>query len=321
MGCNYPIKAYRIRYVWDNKVVGYSVVFDDRKGDVVAELSLPCGQCDGCRLERSRQWALRCMHEAKMHEQNCVITLTYNDEHMPYYQDLVYEDFQKFMKRLRKRYGGYLPSKRHQGPIRKIRFFMCGEYGEDKGRPHYHACIFGLDFDDKIYFKNTPAGSKLFISKELQSLWSDENRSPIGFATIGELNFDSAGYIARYVMKKDYGKTYEYDMVDVETGELYTREKEFTRMSLKPGIGTAFYNKYYEDMFPHDVCVLNGIEMKPPRYYMLKLKKSDPDLYEEIQYGRARKALEHSEDNTEERRLIKEKVLKQKVKLLKRELN
>ena len=85
------------------------VVFTDNlaRNDVIRRLSLPCGRCVGCRLERSRQWAVRCMHEASMHMFNSFVTLTY-DDHLPEYNSLNYKHFQDFMKRLRKSHNGVL---------------------------------------------------------------------------------------------------------------------------------------------------------------------------------------------------------------------
>jgi len=315
MACNYPIPAY--------KLSNGEIVFEERKGDVRQVLRLPCGQCDGCRLERSRQWAMRCMHEAQMHEQNCFITLTYNDDHLPFDNSLDYTDFQKFMKRLRKKFS-YKVKRGQQGPIgfRPIKFFMCGEYGDELGRPHFHACIFGIDFDDRVYFKSSASGSKLYTSQSLQNLWSDKGGYPIGHVTVGDVSFASAGYVARYIMKKRLGRTgREYKSIDMETGEVIDKQPEFARMSLRQGIGHSFYKKWKTDIYPEDICVVNGVAQKPPKYYAKKLKEEDPELYEEIQYQKHRRAMKNSKDNTEERLLAKEKVLKSKIKFLKREIH
>lgn len=303
MPCNYPIQAYRLS--------NGAVVFDTKKGnDVIGYLKIPCGQCTGCRIERARQWAVRCVHEAYMHERNCFITLTYNDEHIPDNGELDYSEFQRFMKRLRKRIKV------------KIKFFMCGEYGEKNGRPHFHACIFGFDFDDRIYLKTSPAGSKVYTSKTLESLWTDKDGNPIGFVTVGDVNFNTASYVARYVLKKKYGKGMDYDLevIDIETGEVSQKNPQFTRMSLREGIGASFYRKYKEDIFPHDYVVIEGKKMKPPRYYTKKLAEEDGFIYDDVIYNRELKAKEHSEDNTEKRLLDKEEVLKSQLKFFKREL-
>lgn len=312
MACNYPIQAYRLK--------SGEIVFDTKKGyDIITYLKVPCGQCVGCRLERARQWAVRCTHEASLYDQNCFITLTYNDAHLPIHGDLVYDEFQRFMKRLRKKFGGYLPTRHHQGPIRKIRFFMCGEYGEDHRRPHFHACIFNLDFDDRVYHKTSPSGSKIFTSVQLQNLWSDKSGNPIGYATIGNVSFDSAGYVARYCMKKSKETDPRYNAIDLETGEIYKLQREFVRMSLKPGIGTGFYKKWKSDIFPHDHCVIRGYPQKPPRFYTKKLKDEDPMMHEDLMAIRESRALARASDNIQERLEVKEVVLIAKTRSLKRE--
>lgn len=299
MGCNYPVRAYRLN---SGEVVWHLKNGNDHRAD----LMIPCGQCLGCKLERSRQWAIRVMHEASQHELNCFVTLTYDDKHLPDLNSLDYPAFQLFMKRLRKKYSG-----------RKIKFYMCGEYGgQGTERPHYHACLFGHNFDDLVPFKITKAGSKIYTSAKLASLW------PYGFSTVGEVTFESAAYTARYIMKKQQGKEglKNYEEIDRETGEVNYREREFTRMSLKPGIGATWYDKYKSDVYPHDRCVVNGKAVKPPKYYHRRLKEQDPGLHEEINFRREERAGEHREDNTEERLEVKERVLLAKLNLLKREL-
>ena len=131
MPCFCPLEGWRSK---DRSSTGKrKIVFNPRDALRDMPVTVPCGQCIGCRLERSRQWAVRCIHEASLHEDNCFITLTYDDAHLPTDLSLNVSHFQKFMKRLRKRFG--------EG----IRFFHCGEYGENFGRPHYHACLFTSD--------------------------------------------------------------------------------------------------------------------------------------------------------------------------------
>ena len=212
-------------------------------------LALPCGKCIGCRLDRSRQWAMRCMHEAQMHDKNCFITLTYDEDNIPHGRTLVKSDFQKFMKRLRKKFG-------------KVRYYMCGEYGENFGRPHYHACLFGFDFDDKLLWKRV-GKNNVYISESLQKLW------PFGFSTIGAMSFESAAYVARYVMKKRTGKMADvhYQFLYPETGELIKRLPEYNDMSRNPGIAKEWFDKFYKDVYPSDEVIVNGKRCKPPRYY------------------------------------------------------
>lgn len=285
-----------------------------RRQDAINEFKLPCGGCEGCLLERSRQWAVRCMHEAQLWEKNCFITLTYEDP--PPWNSLVHSDFQKFMKRLRKRFKGdkELVDDRTGKSSRPIRFYMAGEYGSVRGRPHYHACIFNFAFEDLKFLRRTNSGSDLYRSAQLESLW------PYGFSSVGDVTFESAAYVARYVMKKQNQDIDVHAPVDLETGEVIQRLPEYNRMSLKPGIGANFLDKYKSDVFPNDYVVVNGHKAKPPRYYFKRLQQQDPDLYEQVEYSRAMKGLESCEENTVERLGARQKVLQAKLKQLQRNL-
>jgi hypothetical protein len=298
MACYYPISAYQC--------ADGSIVFSERKRfDTVKSLSLPCGQCIGCRLERSRQWAMRCMHEAQLHQHNCFITLTYDDAHLPSDKSLHYKDYQLFVKRLRKKFGNT-----------KIRYYMAGEYGENFGRPHFHACLFGIDFHDKKLWKRTPSGSLIYRSADLETLW------PFGYSSIGDVNFESAAYVARYIMKKVTGKGQDnhYTETDQETGEITKRKPEFNKMSLKPGIGYEWYKKYTSDVYPHDYVVIRGKKVKPPKYYDKNYKNDYPYEFDEILYKRETSAKLNYADNTIERLAVKEKVAQAKLQKLKRNL-
>lgn len=298
MACYHPISAYQC--------ADGSIVFQERKRfDTVKSLNLPCGQCIGCRLERSRQWAMRCMHEAQLHEHNCFITLTYDDTHLPSDKSLDYRDFQLFVKRLRKKFGNA-----------KIRYYMAGEYGENFGRPHFHACIFGHDFHDKKLWKRTPSGSLIYRSPDLEALW------PFGYSSIGDVNFESAAYVARYIMKKITGKgaSEHYTELDEETGEIIKRKPEFNKMSLKPGIGYEWYKKYRSDVYPHDYVVIRGQKVKPPKFYDKKYKNDYPYEFDELLYQREKRAKLNFADNIPERLAVKEQVTQAKLQKLKRNL-
>lgn len=283
MPCYYPLTAYQD--------ANGTVVFVERGAhDFVRTLQLPCGQCVGCRLERSRQWAVRCVHEAQLHRENSFITLTYRD--MPENASLSYRDFQLFMKRLRK--NG------HQG----ARFFMCGEYGDDFGRPHFHACLFNCGFADKELHMTTGSGMRIYRSKELEKLWT------LGFSSIGDVTFQSAAYVARYVMKKITGE---------DALEHYgKRVAEFCHMSLKPGIGAGWIDRYMTDVYPEGFVVVNGVKIRPPKYYDKKIKKRDDDEWARQVMMREKRAHETFADNTEERLEVKRKVTIAKIGFLKR---
>lgn len=257
MPCYHPMPAVRMS--------DGSVKFISRnKRGVEGSLELPCGQCIGCRLERSRQWAIRCLHEASLHESNAFITLTYDESNLPPGGTLVYRDFQLFMKRLRKVAG-------------KVTFYVGGEYGEDLSRPHFHACIFGYDFPDKVYLKKASDGSKLFTSKLLEKLW------PAGMSCTGNVTFASAAYIARYCVQKvngDGAKSH-YETV-TEDGEVIQRLPEFNHMSLKPAIGKRWLERFQSDVYPRDYVVVNGVRCKPPAYYDTLFEKENPGVFSEL---------------------------------------
>ncbi|AXL15558.1 replication initiator protein [Microviridae sp.] len=305
MPCFSPLQAWRTS---KGEIVFW------RRQDAINEFKLPCGGCEGCLLERSRQWAVRCMHEAQLWEKNCFITLTYEDP--PPWNSLVHSDFQKFMKRLRKRFKGdrELVDDRTGKSSHPIRFYMAGEYGSARGRPHYHACIFNFAFEDLKFLRRTNSGSDLYRSAQLESLW------PHGYSSVGDVTFESAAYVARYVMKKQNQEIDVHAPVDLETGEVIQRLPEYNRMSLKPGIGANFVDKYKSDVFPNDYVVVNGHKAKPPRYYFKRLEQQDPDLYEQVEYSRAMKGLESCEENTVERLGARQKVLQAKLKQLQRNL-
>lgn len=293
MTCFHPIPAWQTE--------GGDVVFVER-GRIARSFSVPCGRCIGCRLARSKEWAVRCMHEAQMHKASCFITLTYNDEHVS--TSLDYRDFQLFMKRLRKTHG-------------PVRFFMSGEYGEQFSRPHFHACLFGIDFShDRLLFKRSGSGENIFTSKSLESLW------PYGFSSVGDVTFESAAYIARYVVKKVSGPPAEahYTSFDIRTGEIVQKTPEFGRMSLRPGLGMAWIRRYYDDVISQGAVVVNGSRMKIPKYYMDFLSTVAPFDVCEIENDSIHYALKHEDESTDARLTTREAVARARVTFKKRTL-
>lgn len=246
MPCYKPFPAYRDRG-------GEGISF--KHTEDADEIRLPCGQCIGCRLERSRQWAVRMMHESQMHEGSSFLTLTYSPEHLPGDGSVNLGHFQDFMKRLRRRIEP-----------QRIKFFHCGEYGEALSRPHYHAIIFGYDFPDRSYFK-TVNDCRYHTSDFLDDIW---NR---GFCLIGDVTFESCAYVARYVVKKVNGeKAFDhYWNLNEATGELRSVLPEYATMSLgredDKGIGYSWIQKYGREVCFSDSVVMRGVEMKTPRYY------------------------------------------------------
>lgn len=275
-------------------------MFSRREGFADLPVTVPCGNCVGCKVEKSRKWAVRCMHEASLHVHNSFVTLTYNNENLPRRGTLVKRDLQLFFKRLRKALDV------------KFRYFAVGEYGDKYGRPHYHVLFFGLDFPDKIFIRKR-GDYQVYRSPRLESIWEK------GLCEIGIVSFASATYCARYVLKKCRKEDEEwyYQRLDPRSGELYRVEPEFAVMSRGGryggnGIGHDWIKKYGDEVYLHDSLVVNGKECKPVDYYDRVLEKVDPKLHRRI---KRKRELAVNPDESDVRRLeVKEKVLKSRLK-------
>ena len=148
--CYHPLKAYNL--INQSTPAGKAkIVFSDKlvQGKEYELIDLPCSQCIGCRMDKSKEWAVRCMHESELYSVSTVVTLTIDDEHLPEWKSLDKAYFRNFMKRLRKSKKG-VDAVEHNGKlIWPIRYFQCGEYGDDLDRPHHHAILFNCEFEDK----------------------------------------------------------------------------------------------------------------------------------------------------------------------------
>lgn len=272
MPCYHPITVYRSREGL-NKSGKWPIEFSVTKGYKDLRLEIPCGQCIGCRLERSRQWAVRCVHEASLFEDNCFVTLTYAPSHLPSYGSLDVSHVQRFMKRLRK----YIHPK-------KVRFFHCGEYGDENARPHYHVLLFGFDFHDRVYFK-THNGFKYYKSETAERLWKK------GGVILGDLSFESAAYTARYITKKFMGKK-----EDVKNwyGNL---KAEYVTMSRRPGIGKEWFKEYKNDItIDGKIVIRNGVMCQSPKYYDNLFREIDKKGFGKIRNERRKKIREENAD-------------------------
>ncbi|AXH75650.1 MAG: replication initiator protein [Microviridae sp.] len=301
MPCYYPLRAFQSKTRADGKV---SIAFSPTRACFI-RLELPCGRCIGCRLERSRQWAVRIMHEAQLHDLNCFITLTYSSENLPVTGSLRKGHFQLFMKRLRKAISP-----------KKVRFYACGEYGDQLSRPHYHAILFGVSFSDLQFHTETAAG-KLYSSQTLEDLWG------LGFCTVGSVTFDSAAYVARYCTKKINGPIAKnhYERVDQTTGEVVRLQPEFSLMSRRPGIASDWIEKFQSDVYPSDQVISKGFPAKPPRYYDKILEVKNPEQLTSIKEIRRDRAHARDADNSTARLRVRETVAKAKLNLKRRVLD
>lgn len=301
MSCVKPLKAY-----WTSRSRD-ALTFDINKSLNRISFPLPCQRCIGCRMEKARQWGLRCLHEKKMWKHNSYVTLTYNDESLPPGGSVCLRDIQLFMKRLRKAKGSCKAN--------PLRFFLGAEYGDENRRPHYHALLFNCDFPDKLFWSNNKRGEPLYTSRELSELWGQ------GHCSIGEVTLDSAIYCAKYALKKmnlpedaspavraEWERRY---IVYDEYGEVFERRTEFAVMSRRPGIGHGYYERYGAEVRAHDSVVVNGRECRPPRYYDTQSERSDPERFADIKADRKRESVKEvvKADNTPERLRVKEILL------------
>lgn len=321
MACYSPIKAWRSQV--PNRFGNFPLVF---KGSYQSHQSVtvPCGGCIGCRKRRTGEWSVRGTHEASLYDSNIFITLTYRTADLPFDNGLHYEYFQLFMMRLREKYGS------------GVRYMVCGEYGEERGRPHFHAILFNFDFPDKKFWYRSKQGHTVWRSSSLESLW------PFGNSEIGSVTPQSIAYVARYVMKKQTGKFADvvYDWYNPDTGEVFTRNSEFAHYSLKPGIGHDWLLKFKDSVYPHDYIIFNGMRVRPPRYYDKLYQKwtgvsierladdgsgdislvYSSDDFEQIKLTREESMKLFVDDNTDSRLRVREQVVLAQLSKLKRKL-
>lgn len=274
MACHHPKPAYlstegKVTFVRREKALGSTGFIHVR-----------CGMCLGCKADHARDWAIRCYHEAAMHEDSCFVTFTYDPAHLPPSGTLNKHDLQLFFKRFRK-----------QG--HKIRYFAAGEYGTKKGRPHYHAILFG--------YRGIPT-ELARVSDKGHPQWRDRNITKAwhyGEATWGAFHETAASYVASYTADKL--KSFAKDEPDPETGlrpyevmgrdgVIYNLQPEFQLQSLKPAIGLRWLEKYWRDVFPADSVVMNGREYPPPRFYYKWLKENHSDVYQIVQGERKKQS-------------------------------
>lgn len=298
MPCYHPLKAFYTGFNEDGKRDIHFFNFQPERfpfefeGHLISEekvLSLPCGQCVGCRLQRSRVWANRCMMELLYHDSAYFVTLTYDDDHVPvsHYADpatgeifdsltLSKRDLQLFMKRLRRHFSND-----------KIRFFACGEYGGKTFRPHYHLILFGLHLNDLVVYKRSPQGHIYYNSDSLQSCWLDCDGIPIGYAVAADVSWETCAYTARYVLKKLTG----------EYAQFYSNfniEPEFVNMSRKPGIARQYYDDHpdlYDFEFINVPTPTGGRKFRPPAYFDKLYDLEHPDEMRRIKEIRIRMAV------------------------------
>ena len=288
MPCYFPLQAWRSPQ--KNESGKSSLVFKEKDGHG-PELLIACGQCHGCRLDYARQWAIRCVHEASLHEENCYLTLTYSDEHLPENGSLTKgpnSHFTKFMKTLRE-------DLRTREEPKFIRFFQCGEYGDNFSRPHHHVIIFGY---------HPPKSESEVIRKDGDYTYytcdTFSQHWKYGYHDFSNFSFNNAAYVARYLMKKITGEKAEEHYQGLQP--------EYITMSRNPGIAADWFKKFQTDLYPSDNVVINGKKMSVPKFYDKLLEEIDPNHLQELKKERRKRALSNPEESSSPRLRTKEHV-------------
>lgn len=221
---------------------------------------VPCGKCEGCRVDQANAWATRCYLEAQKWPINAFLTLTYNNDNLPTKRTLLKADLQNFWKRLRKTLEP-----------EQIRYMACGEYGPKTLRPHYHAIVFNYWPKDAKPLKKNITGDFLYTSKTLEHIWGK------GFVIIGHVDYESVAYVARYVQKKAFG----VEKLLLKHG----KNPEFRLSSRRPGIGTIDWQGEEGQKIIRNFGVFvktkHGTRLKPiPEFLRKKWREQeDRELY------------------------------------------
>lgn len=253
-------------------------------------------------MEKARQWMIRMMHESKCWPENSFLTLTYDDQALPQNYGLDLRHLQLFFKRLRKSLD------------QPIRYFACGEYGDESGRPHYHAVVFNYDPPDKKPHGRNERGELIYSTEQLTKVWQH------GFATSGDVTPGSCAYVARYVTKKlktsdDFGQDRYYRLSPID-GRMHSVRPEFAVMSRRPGLGDNFTKQFKSDYYPSGFVVVDGVKHAAPAYYTKKLSEEEQQHLK--RQARTRAMAKARSEKTMERRLARAAVRDARIKNLKR---
>lgn len=282
--------------------------FDELKLKIPREdiVLIPCGQCLGCRLTYSLQWAARMEIERRSWKYGYFLTLTYSEEFLDkaMYYDLYMEDFyqasldvremQLFLKRFRRKIEPF-----------KCKVFYCGEYGDRGQRPHYH-CIILTDFELPLNFKFNKDFHNYYTCALCDEAWSHK-----GFVIISDFTFEDAAYVARYCVKKVNNIKKRTEEVNVRLGHVPIRTPPFSHMSTRPAICREYSEEHLFEIYKDDLIYTRRKDriqaLAPPRYFDKRLEVCDPDLYDTIKERRKLNALHATQSSDDFISMIKKK--------------
>lgn len=188
----------------------------------VVKNTYPCGICINCRITKRQEWTFRLLLEMRLHKYNYFATLTYSDEYITEEHDLDKEEIQRFIKRIRSKINT------------RIRYFAIGEYGREKGRPHYHILIFSNK--ELPFYIGRTGNPKIYKNCVLHSCWYPDCIIDCVIIPSTRDGRSIARYISGYTVKKLEEDLSLYKL----NGEKF--KPEFTLMSRMPGIGLQKQN-------------------------------------------------------------------------------
>lgn len=254
---------------------------------------IPCGNCIGCRLDYSREWANRGYLESLEYEQNYFVTITYDDDHITKKDEVITEEGITYTEIDELEWNGTLVPKELTQFIKNvrqimkrkynqdgIRFMAAGEYGEENRRPHYHIIFFNLNLPVETFYNPRVSWNNdvYYQNTIIEQAWGK------GISNICEANWNNIAYTARYITKKINGK--ESEDFYAAQGE----EKEFFRVSRMPGIGEGYYRKHKEEIYKNDEIIIRnkkGVHtVKPPKYFDMLYERENPDEFKKIKKRR-----------------------------------
>lgn len=248
----------------------------------VNDVWLPCGKCIQCLNSRSKNWEIRSIFEKNSHIDNCCLTLTYDDVHLPRSADFIqtddgiikvpedkngvacYKDIQDFVKRIRK----------HFDFKKEIRYICSVEYGSTGTlRPHYHIILFGFCPDDLRLYKKSKKGTLLYKSDFLTEKWSK------GFVDVGKCDVQSCRYVAQYCCK---GLLKERKCVKPFDKFLLNFKNKISKECLHAsiGLGLSGFVKNYLSIVNAGKIVYGKFTYGIPRYFIKKLESINFELFQ-----------------------------------------
>lgn len=188
-----------------------------QRGAKWEQTPVACRQCWRCKRNRVNDYVARAMAESSTSVATCAITLTYAPRNDLADKLLTPRHFQLFMKQLRR--AGHL-----------VRYLVVGEYGDLKGRAHFHALLFFSHLEQKteVPFYNPSFRFASSPSAPFSGLIPNKDMVHIREWPHGHVKCDwsaderSARYVCKYLLSEN-------------------KNNCWFSLSKKPALGSAFF--------------------------------------------------------------------------------